>query len=95
MMKSLKKPGSGRKVDETRGKYEAAEKARVVVTWPSIAMYVRASCVPLVVVLFVCHIARTSVVVTADFWLADWSAAAPNDAAAASNNTVCGPILLS
>jgi len=91
MMKNLKKPGS-RKVEETR-KYEA-EKARVVVTWPSVAMYVRASCVPLVVILILCHIARTSVVVTADFWLADWSAAVPHDAAATADDTVCGSVLL-
>jgi len=85
MMKNLKKPGS-RRAEDSR-KYEA-EKSRVVVTWPAVAMYLRASCAPLVALLFLCHVLRTSVVVMADFWLAAWSVAAPEDAASA-NTTVC------
>jgi len=91
MMKNLKKPGS-HKVDEMR-KYEA-EKPRVVVTWSSVAMYVRASCVPLVIVLCLCHVSRTSIVVTADFWLADWSVAVPQDDATTTDTAVCVPVLL-
>jgi len=105
MMKNLTKPSSGgdrRKADDrVRGKYEVAatapvagEKPRVVVvTWPGVAMYLRASCLPLVAVLLLCHLARTSLVVTADFWLADWSAAVPRDAANATGTAVCGSIL--
>jgi len=104
MMKNLTKPssGGGRKVDErARGKYEVAataavagEKPRVVVvTWPGVAMYLRASCLPLVAILMLCHLARTSLVVTADFWLADWSAAVPRDAANTTGTAVCGSIL--
>jgi len=90
MMSNLKKPGS-RKTDEAR-KYEA-EKPRVVITWSSVLMYLRASGVLLVVLLFVCHMLRTSVVVTTDFWLSAWSVAAPKDTAAV-NTTVCEPVLL-
>jgi len=91
MMKNLKKPGS-RRAEDAR-KYEA-EKSRVVVTWPSVAMYLRASCAPLVASLLLCHMLRTSLMVTADFWLAAWSVAAPNDVVSA-NTTVCESALLS
>jgi len=84
MMKSLKKP-SGQKVEEAR-KYET-ERTRVLVTWPSVVMYLRASRTPLIIILFLCHIARTSLVVTADFWLAAWSTVEPQDTAA-TNSTV-------
>jgi len=89
MMSNLKKPGS-RKADEGR-KYEA-EKPRVVITWSSVLMYLRASGALLVVLLFLCHMLRTSVVVTADFWLAAWSVAAQKDTAA-ENTTVCESVL--
>ena len=89
MMTNLKKSGS-RKADDAR-KYEA-EKSRVVVTWPSVLMYLSASCAPLIAVLFLCHMLRTSLVVTADFWLAAWSVAAPQDNATA-NTTVCESVL--
>jgi len=82
MMKNLKKP------EEVR-KYEAADKSRVLVTWPSVAMYLRASGAVLITALFLCHVLRTSVVVTADFWLAAWSVAVPQNATAAANVTVC------
>ena len=85
MMKNLKKPGS-RRAEDAR-KYEA-EKSRVVVTWLSVVMYLRASCAPLVALLILCHVLRTSVVVMADFWLAAWSVAAPEDVAS-GNTTVC------
>ena len=84
MMKNLKKSGS-HKAEEAR-KYEA-EKSRVVVTWPSVAMYLRASRTPLIIILFLCHMLRTSVMVTADFWLAAWSVDVPQDFASA-NSTV-------
>ena len=87
MMKNLKKPGS-RRADDVR-KYES-EKSRVVVTWPSVAMYLRATGAPLVVVLLLCHMLRTSVMVTADFWLAAWSVAAPQHVTTANTTTVGG-----
>ena len=89
MMSNLKKPGS-RKAEDVR-KYEA-EKPRVVITWSSVLMYLRACRAPLVVLLLLCHMLRTSVVVTADFWLAAWSVAAPKDTAAV-NTTVCESVL--
>ena len=85
MMKNLKKPGGSRRAEDAR-KYEA-EKSRVTVTWPGVAMYLRASGTPLVVVLLLCHMLRTSVMVTADFWLAAWSIAAPQHVAS-PNETV-------
>ena len=90
MMKNLKKAGS-RRAEDAR-KYEA-EKSRVVVTWAGVAMYLRASCAPLVAVLFLCHMLRTCVMVTADFWLAAWSVATLEDAAS-KNTTVCESVLL-
>ena len=90
MMKNLKKPGS-RKVEEAR-KYEA-EKSRVVITWASVLSYLRASCAPLILILFLCHMLRTFLVVTADFWLAAWSVAVPQEVAAI-NSTVCEPVVV-
>ena len=87
MMTNLKKKPGGRKAEDAR-KYEA-EKSRVLITWPSVAMYLRASGVPLVLILFLCHLLRTSLVVSADFWLAAWSSAAIQRETNASNAMVC------
>ena len=52
-------------------KYEG-EKNRVVVMWSAMFVYARACCLPMAFLLLVFHLLRTSALVAADFWLADW-----------------------